>query len=109
MITTGQTIEHPVTGERLAFLETVRETGGASDRFQAVIAPGRTLASAHQHSTRQSRLNPQKERSAMHQLVTRIAATVAAVRARRAEELQRQFEESRRSHLRPVPRYLRFA
>jgi hypothetical protein len=45
----------------------------------------------------------------MHSFVTRIAASVAAMRARRAEELQRQFEQSRRSELRPLPRYFRFA
>src|SRR5438874_7356718 len=49
MIFAGQTIENPVTGERLTFLETARETGGEYVRFEAVIAPGGTLASAHLH------------------------------------------------------------
>jgi quercetin dioxygenase-like cupin family protein len=49
MIAAGQTVENPVTGERLTFHETARETGGECVRFEAVIAPGGTLASAHVH------------------------------------------------------------
>ena len=49
MIVPGQTVENPVTGERLTFRETARETGGEYVRFEALIAPGGTLASAHLH------------------------------------------------------------
>ena len=49
MIAAGQTVENPVTGERLTFHETARETGGKYVRFEAVIAPGGTLASTHVH------------------------------------------------------------
>jgi quercetin dioxygenase-like cupin family protein len=49
MIFNGQTIQNPVTGERLTFFETARQTGGEYVRFEAVIAPGGTLASAHKH------------------------------------------------------------
>jgi quercetin dioxygenase-like cupin family protein len=49
MIVAGQTVENPVTGERLTFHETARETGGEYVRFEAEIAPGGTLASAHLH------------------------------------------------------------
>ena len=49
MIVPGQTVENPVTGERLTFHETARETGGEYVRFEALIAPGGTLASAHLH------------------------------------------------------------
>jgi len=49
MILAGQTVENPVTGERLTFLETARETAGKYVRFEALIAPGGTLASAHLH------------------------------------------------------------
>src|SRR5436190_16355621 len=49
MIVPGQTVENPVTGERLTFHETARETAGAYVRFEALIAPGGTLASAHLH------------------------------------------------------------
>jgi len=48
-IVPGQTVENPVTGERLTFHETARETGGEYVRFEAVIAPRGTLASPHLH------------------------------------------------------------
>jgi mannose-6-phosphate isomerase-like protein (cupin superfamily) len=55
MIAVGQTVENPVTGERLTFLETACETGGEYVRFEAEIAPGGTLASAHLHPRQSER------------------------------------------------------
>src|SRR5438034_6848353 len=55
MIAAGQTVENPVTGERLTFHETARETGGEYVRFEAVISPGGTLASAHVHPNQTER------------------------------------------------------
>jgi mannose-6-phosphate isomerase-like protein (cupin superfamily) len=49
MIHSGQTVENPVTGERLIFHETAQETGGEYVRFEAQIAPSGTLASPHLH------------------------------------------------------------
>jgi mannose-6-phosphate isomerase-like protein (cupin superfamily) len=49
MIVPGQTVENPVTGERLTFHATARETGGEYVQFEALIVPGGTLASAHLH------------------------------------------------------------
>ena len=49
MIAAGQTVENPVTGERLTFLETGRETDGEYVRFEAEILPGGTLPSPHTH------------------------------------------------------------
>src|SRR4051812_151146 len=49
MIAAGQTVENPVTGERLTFHETALETQGEYVRFEAEIAPGGTLASTHLH------------------------------------------------------------
>jgi hypothetical protein len=45
----------------------------------------------------------------MHTLVTKVAASFAARRLRRAQHLQTQFELSRYSKVRPVPHYFRFA
>ena len=45
----------------------------------------------------------------MHSLFTKLAASIAAQRLRRAEQIQTQFELSRYSQVRPVPRYFRFA
>ena len=55
MIVAGQTVENPVTGERLTFREAARETGGEYVRFEALIAPGGTLASAHLHPNQTER------------------------------------------------------
>ena len=58
MIAAGQTVENPVTGERLTFHETARTTGGEYVRFEAVIAPGGTLTSAHLHPHQTERFEP---------------------------------------------------
>jgi quercetin dioxygenase-like cupin family protein len=55
MTVAGQTLENPVTGERLHFRKTARETGGAYTLFEATIHPGGTLASAHFHPTQSER------------------------------------------------------
>jgi mannose-6-phosphate isomerase-like protein (cupin superfamily) len=49
MISSGQTVENPVTGERLVFTETAEETGGEYVRFEAFIQPGGALPTAHVH------------------------------------------------------------
>ena len=48
MISTGQTIENPVTGERIAFHKTSRDTGGEYVLIEAAVAPGGGVAS-HMH------------------------------------------------------------
>ena len=45
----GQTVENPVTGERLTFHATAAETDGEYVSFEALITPGGTLASPHLH------------------------------------------------------------
>ena len=40
MIQAGQTIEHPVTGERMTFLRTSQETGGEYVLVELELAPG---------------------------------------------------------------------
>ena len=49
MIQAGQAVENPVTGERLVFHETARETGGEYVRFEAFIRPGGSLPTGHVH------------------------------------------------------------
>jgi quercetin dioxygenase-like cupin family protein len=49
MIHAGQTIENPVTGERLVFHETALQTGGEYTSFDAYIAPGGHLPTGHVH------------------------------------------------------------
>ena len=48
MISTGQTIENPVTGERITFHRTSRDTGGEYVLIEAAVAPGGGVAS-HVH------------------------------------------------------------
>lgn len=48
MISTGQTIENPVTGERITFHKTSRDTDGEYVLIEAAVAPGGGVAS-HVH------------------------------------------------------------
>ena len=48
MISTGQTIENPVTGERITFHKTSRDTGGEYVLIEAAVAPAGGVAS-HVH------------------------------------------------------------
>jgi quercetin dioxygenase-like cupin family protein len=48
VISTGQTIENPVTGERVTFHKTSRDTGGEYVLIEAAVAPGGGVAS-HVH------------------------------------------------------------
>jgi hypothetical protein len=49
MIRTGQTIENPVTGERLIFHQTSRGTDGEYVLVEAILQPNAVVASAHVH------------------------------------------------------------
>ena len=49
MIRKGDTIENPVTGERLLFLETSRETGGEYVLVECTVQPNGFVAAAHVH------------------------------------------------------------
>jgi mannose-6-phosphate isomerase-like protein (cupin superfamily) len=45
----GDQIQNPVTGERLVFTETARDTNGEYTKFDAYIQPGGHLPTAHVH------------------------------------------------------------
>ena len=49
MIEKGQTLVNPVTGERMTFLETAAETGGARVVIELHADPGGSVAAAHLH------------------------------------------------------------
>lgn len=49
MIHPGETIENPVTGERLVFLKTSAETNGEYVRFECFVEPSGFVAAAHVH------------------------------------------------------------
>lgn len=49
MIQAGDTIENPVTGERIVFLATSRETNGEAVVFETFVQPDGFVAAAHVH------------------------------------------------------------
>jgi quercetin dioxygenase-like cupin family protein len=49
MAQVGQTIEHPLSGERITFLETAATTGGDLLKLSIEMAPGGILGAAHVH------------------------------------------------------------
>jgi quercetin dioxygenase-like cupin family protein len=49
MITPGQTLENPVTGERFTFTDTASSTGGELLAFDLALAPGGAVPVAHVH------------------------------------------------------------
>jgi len=55
MIRTGDTIENPVTGERLVFKQTSAETDGEYVLFECFVQPSGFVAAAHVHPFQQER------------------------------------------------------
>ena len=51
----GETIENPVTGERLTFLRTAADTGGRLMSFEFTLAPGGGVPVAHVHPHQEER------------------------------------------------------
>ena len=55
MIHAGDSIENPVTGERLVFHKTSRETGGQAVVFETFVQPNGFVAAAHVHPNQEER------------------------------------------------------
>jgi mannose-6-phosphate isomerase-like protein (cupin superfamily) len=55
MIRAGDSIENPVTGERLIFRETSRETGGEAVVIETFVKPNGFVAAAHVHPHQEER------------------------------------------------------
>lgn len=55
MIRAGDMLVNPVTGERLIFRKTARDTGGAAVVFETIVAPGGFVAAAHVHPYQEER------------------------------------------------------
>jgi quercetin dioxygenase-like cupin family protein len=49
MAYTGQTIENPVSGERITFLQTARDTAGEKLEIELELAPDGHVPGAHVH------------------------------------------------------------
>ena len=55
MIHAGDAIENPVTGERLVFRKTSRETNGEAVVLEAFLKPNSVVAAAHVHPSQEER------------------------------------------------------
>jgi quercetin dioxygenase-like cupin family protein len=55
MIRAGDTIENPVTGERLVFRKTSRETGGQAVVIETFVQPNGFVAAGHVHPGQEER------------------------------------------------------
>jgi mannose-6-phosphate isomerase-like protein (cupin superfamily) len=55
MIHAGDTIENPVTGERIVFVETSRDTNGEAVVFETFVQPDGFVAAAHVHPKQEER------------------------------------------------------
>ena len=55
MIRTGDTIENPLTGERITFLATARDTDGDAIVIETVVQPDGFVAAAHVHPSQTER------------------------------------------------------
>ncbi len=55
MIHTGDTIENPVTGERIVFRQTSRDTGGEAVVIECFVQPTGFVAAAHVHPSQEER------------------------------------------------------
>lgn len=55
MIHAGDSIENPVTGERLVFRQTSRETGGEAVVIETHVQPGGFVAAGHVHPHQEER------------------------------------------------------
>jgi mannose-6-phosphate isomerase-like protein (cupin superfamily) len=55
MIRAGDTIENPVTGERIVFRKTSRETGGEAVIIETHVRPDGFVAAAHVHPAQEER------------------------------------------------------
>jgi quercetin dioxygenase-like cupin family protein len=53
----GQTIENPVSGERITFLETSRDTGGERLEFELELSPDGHVPGAHVHPEQEERFH----------------------------------------------------
>src|SRR3989440_6292680 len=55
MIRTGDTIQNPVTGERITFLATSADTDGEAVVIETVVQPDGCVAAAHVHPSQTER------------------------------------------------------
>ena len=57
MAYTGQTIENPVSGERITFLQTAHDTGGEKLEIELELSPDGHVPGAHVHPEQEERFH----------------------------------------------------
>src|SRR5450755_4770648 len=59
MARVGETIENPVNGERITWIETAQTTGGELLSFDLSLRPGAAVAAEHRHVRQEERFRVQ--------------------------------------------------
>jgi quercetin dioxygenase-like cupin family protein len=84
MIRTGDTLENPVTGERVTFLATSGDTGGEAVVIETVVRPHGFVAASHVHPSQSERFAVAEGALGLRvgrQTITLAAGEVATVEA----------------------------
>jgi len=74
MAFTGQTISNPVSGERITFLQTARDTGGELLEFELELTPDGHVPGAHVHPEQEERFYVQSGRMKFRKGLRRVVA-----------------------------------
>jgi len=74
MAFTGQTISNPVSGERITFLQTARDTGGELLEFELELTPDGHVPGAHVHPEQEERFHVQSGRMKFRKGLRRVVA-----------------------------------
>ena len=82
----GQTIENPVSGEKITFLETSRDTGGERLTIELELSPDGSVPGAHVHPEQEERFHvlegTMKFRLGMKRIVAEAGDTVVVPKGR---------------------------
>jgi quercetin dioxygenase-like cupin family protein len=82
----GQTIENPVSGEKITFLETSRDTGGERLTIELELSPDGSVPGAHVHPEQEERFHvlegTMKFRLGMRRIVAEAGDTVVVPKGR---------------------------
>ena len=107
MINPGDIIENPVTGERIEFLRTARQTGGELVEIEVTVQPNGFVAAAHVHPKQDERfeiLEGEIEFKLEKQTVTARPGDVVLVAAGRRTSSTTPAKRRRGSGPRSAPR-----
>jgi mannose-6-phosphate isomerase-like protein (cupin superfamily) len=102
----GQTIENPVSGERITFLQTARDTGGEKLEIELELSPDGHVPGAHVHPEQEERFHilegTMKFRMGMRKIVAGPGETVV-VPAGRVHKFANGGDEPVRARVEVVP------